>query len=661
MKKYLHTGRLIILTVLATFILCAVPHPAAAQRDANLEKLLENANLDGRAADDSPIPKSEVTDVNLDVHWQLWKRVVEKDKPGLDELQALEHDGRSIGWVNQITQAIAVSLTAGQHKSLKDAHEMFLASQRLAPDLPYPYFAHGSFAFRRDFMNFQRWMTAFMTGYETAWRWPDTRFPWSLKLLVFTFIALLCASFVFIVAQTVRQFGIVAYDLARVLPRGFSSNQTVVLLLAIVVVPGILLKSPLVVLVTLAATLSIAQRWNERIITAFVFILIGLGPNVDHLANQLASYSGSRSQALFKAQYVRCDAACLEDIKARQAENPDDPYILYTELLAAYRNGDRKALERIVEEVTSRQWPADVEAYAQNLGGASLLAIGKPDLAIQWLEQAIIGMPGAAAPAFNLMRAHQMKDDLDAASRALSQATSRNIADVATYLTYNRRDVNSFLMAPGLPLDVFWDYHLSVPREQLSIVTPYWEVIAGKQVDLSMAPNIALAGLLVVVLGGLLRVRGRMSTPCPRCGMARDPRDDKTTGAHDFCLPCYRTFVTGAGLDYNARIYNERVLGRRSRFQSAIRRLSSIIAPGAGHHLAGRSLAGYLYGVLFGLGLMLATMPLGIIRPVQELGSTNWGGSVTIGWALVSLVGCIAVASALRDIVPVSTGKRNQR
>ncbi|MEZ4460462.1 MAG: hypothetical protein R3E66_12210 [bacterium] len=556
-----------------------------------------------------------------------------------------------------MTKATAVMLVAGRQKDVADGHEMFLAAQRLAPDLPYPYFAHASYLIDRDIGGFARWVSAGLKGYRVAWQWPDTRFPWSLKLLVFGLLALLAASFAFIVAQTVRQFGIVAYDLARVLPKGFSSNQTVVLLLGIIIVPGVVLKSPLLALLTLGALLSVSMRWNERFVAALVFALLASMPWVDRTADNLASYSASPAQALFTAQYVACDAACIEDLSARRQASPDDAYVLFTELLALYRTGDKSAMKRIVEEVPSTSWPAAVAPYAYNLAGVAELALGNADPALDWFQKASSGMNGQAAPAFNAMRAHQMKDDLDAASRSLAEATARNIEQVSVYLTYDRRDVNSFMMAPGLPLGVFWDYHLVTPREARSVITPYWQAIAGKQFELGMSQWVGVAGLLWVLLWGLLRLRARMSTPCPKCGLARDPRDDKTTGAHHLCLPCYRTFVTGAGLDYRARVYNEKVLGGRSRLQSGLRRVGSVIAPGAGHHLAGRSITGFSMGTSAVLGLLLAVFPLGIVRPAQELGSNNWGGGVTVGWLLVSIVLLIALNAALRDIEPVSVGQ----
>ena len=83
---YLHIpGRFSVapfwLTLFALFVFSM---PALAQRDASLEELLNHANTEGRAVDDSPVPKSNVAEVNLQVHWQLWKRVLQKGKPGLD-------------------------------------------------------------------------------------------------------------------------------------------------------------------------------------------------------------------------------------------------------------------------------------------------------------------------------------------------------------------------------------------------------------------------------------------------------------------------------------------------------------------------------------------------------------------------------------------------
>lgn len=657
---YVHThGHSSALMALFAFFLVTWMWPSTgmAQRDSSLEAMLKTANLEGKAVDSGPIPKSNVAEVNLQVHWRLWKQVSASGGPGIDELKALEHDGRSLGRVNQVTRSLAVAGVAGSQKDPKSGHAMFVASQALSPDLPYPYFAHTRYLIDRQLAEVPRWVSTASRGYQAAWRWPDTRFPWSLKVLVFAMLAVLAAGFSFLVAQTMRQFGIVAYDLARVMPKGFSSNQTVVLVLAVVVVPGVLLKSPLLVLLSLAVAVSIPQCWNERLISAVIFSAVASLPWVDKLADNLASYSGSTTQTLVAAQYVNCDLACLEDLAARSAASPDDLFILYTDMLAQYRTGDPKAQKRIVEEVGSRQWPTELLPYASNLAGVSELALGKPQKALEWFAKAEKGMPEEAAPAFNAMRAHQMLDDLDAASTALSRATLRNVNQVSVYLTYDRRDVNSFVMAPGLPLDVFWDYHLSQPREARSVVAPYWSAIAGRELALEHATPVGAAGVLLVVLGAFVRRGGKLSTPCPKCGLARDPRDDATTGAHHLCLPCYRTFVTGAGLDYKARVYNERVLGGRSRFQSGLRRVTSFVAPGTGHHLAGRSITGFFVGSMFVLGLLFIFLPVGLVRPPHELMSDNWGGFWSLGWLLASGAGFTALHAALRDIDPIGVGR----
>ena len=149
-----------------------------------------------------------------------------------------------------------------------------------------------------------------------------------------------------------------------------------------------------------------------------------------------------------------------------------------------------------------------------------------------------------------------------------------------------------------------------------------------------------------------LYLSGRTSTPCPKCGMARDPNDSERTGDHRYCLPCYRTFVSGAELDYNARVHNERVLGRRERFQDVLRRVLSLLLPGSGHAEAGHGLGGFLlaFSVLFGVGILLR--PMGLWRPPYELFSDNWAAQQSIAWAVISLAAFFALSAVARGISP---------
>lgn len=647
---------IVLLLTLGAFFCLEVPDVSAQQRDKSLESMLAEADLDGRAADRSAIEESTVSEVNRRVQWQLFKRVAADGQAGIDELAALESDGRSLGYINQPAKAMAVAELANHQKDVDVGHKMFRSAKYLAPDLPYVHFAHARFAFERDPGAFHHWAVSYLDGMSRAFQWPDTSIPWALKLVAFFALAFFVSGLFFAVGQTIRQTSIVTYDAARFMPAGFSSNQTVVLLLALIVVPGLLLRSPMISLFILLALLSITQRLRERLVTLLVFAGFALLPQLDHLLEDLAAYSGSTTQVLAQAQYVHCGPICRDELDARQSLQPDDKHVLYTRLLVAYRSGQQDQLERVIEEVSSTEWPIELKGYALNLQGAALLARGKPDEALEILGRARALLTQSAAPLLNLMRAYHMLDELDKAANMLEEASSRNVHEVAEYLRYDRRDVNSFLVAARLPLDSFFSYHQTIERESRSVIAPIWGVLAGEEIPLDKAPLLGFIGILIALLGLVPQTRSKLSTPCPRCGLARDPEDTSSTGNHAYCMPCYRTFVTGAGLDYHARVYNETVLGRREKIQEGLRRGLSVVLPGVGHHVAGRALTGAFVTFALVSGAMLYAMPLGIVRPMHELGSDNWGGPQALGLSLVFIAVLIVLVAAARDIAPLREG-----
>src|SRR5699024_7129936 len=137
---------------------------------------------------------------------------------------------------------------------------------------------------------------------------------------------------------------------------------------------------------------------------------------------------------------------------------------------------------------------------------------------------------------FNLMRAYQMQDDRDSAVKALEQAISEDLNAVRAHLGLQRRDVNSFLLVEPLPAEVFWQRHLAQHDESVSAIQPVWRALAGPVFRLEHAPLAGGAGILLVLLGLPLALLGRTSTPCPNCGLARDPGDAEETANHRYCL-----------------------------------------------------------------------------------------------------------------------------
>lgn len=633
----------------------------AQDLDPEMEEALANMDADTTVYEKTPVPASSVDRVNLDVHWRLWKRVFASGKVGVEELEALAHDAVSIGYRNLPDYATAVySMTASKVASgeleVRDASKLYEMARNLAPDLPYPELAYSAHLTRNNLGRLPAIVGSYHRGVTKGFVWLDSRLAWELKLTAFALLAATVALLFFLLAQLLRYFGIVAYDSARLLPKGFSSNQTVILMVALIVVPGLLMRSPLVSILILLAILSLVQRINERIVTVALFGLLVALPTLDARMSDQVTWPKSETQELMHAQYLYCDAQCAADIEDRWLEASDDPVLTYTLALTQYRQGTEKRLANVVELLEDQEsWPAAMQGAVENLWGATLIAQAKPDEAIEHLERAKkFDVTSPAAP-FNLMRAYQMNNDGAAASAALDEAISVNLDEVRTHLELERRDVNSFLLVEPLSAELFVERHDVHASEQVSVITPVWAALAGPKVPLDRAPLLGIIGALIALLSLPLYLSGRASSPCPKCGLARDPEDAPKTGNHRYCLPCYHTFVSGASLAYEARVHNERVLGRRERFQDVLRRVLSVIMPGTGHSQAGHGLGGFLIAFVTLFGGIVLLRPMGIWRPPYELFTENWAAQQSIAWLLVSIGGFFALTAALRGVSPTET------
>jgi hypothetical protein len=109
-------------------------------------------------------------------------------------------------------------------------------------------------------------------------------------------------------------------------------------------------------------------------------------------------------------------------------------------------------------------------------------------------------------------------------------------------------------------------------------------------------------------------------------------------------------------MDYDARVHNEKVLGRRETLQKGLRRLGNILLPGLGHHVAGHATTGWFMSATAAFAAALIIRPHGIIRPAHELVATNWSGQITIAWVLAGIVALVALQTVLRDVPPIAVG-----
>lgn len=658
------------LFMISPFIVSADSSQVYAQTfERDMEAMIKNMDLSQRA----PVSRGALTaplvlPANLDVHWRLWRQVVSGGQWTTAPLEGLRNDSLSLGYHSLPVHAMGVVATSRSPEvralGSTRVQEYYFAAQALAPDLPYPYLDHAAYLFKEDPAAIPTALRAYFKGIEKSWTWLDTRAALELNLVRLALMAMLISAFLFLFTQLMRYFGIAAYDSARALPRGFSSNQTVVLLVALVVVPGLIAQSPLLSLIILLATISVFQQTDERVITVLIFACLALLPLADRHMSTLLTYPGSEAQTLLHAQYIHCDARCIDDLEGRvQSAEVASDALRYTYWLARARTGQPSLWPDLLEEMENhRTSSTQAMGYIDNLRGAVLIAQGKPDEAIPVLESARQNLPASSAAAsYNLMRAYQLTDEEDAAERARAEALSRDLYGVLARSRVERRDINSMLILEPMATSILWELHRAEPKASISLVQPAWRALAGENIPLDGAFFLGILGAFIALGGVGLRLSGRTSTPCPRCGLARDPEDSERMGHHHYCHPCYRTFVSPEGFDYEARVHNEAVLGRRAQVQTIMRRFFSLILPGTGHALAGQALLGFtvlLSLSFFAIGLL---QPTNLWRSPFEFFTLNPYGEHVLSWIVIALCLLTGLLGAWRDIAPTVVAKPKSR
>ena len=637
--------------------------PAIGHADEvpSVEAMLQQAETgDALPQESDALPEASQAQTNIRLQWRIWLQSLTDGDPALDELFLLRQSAQSGGIPALPHHQMALiahlkSPEAQQAFSPQDIDDLLRRSQQLSPHLPYGSLERSRWLFEHDPTSIYQAFPAYISGLISGFEWLDTRLAWLLRLALIALIAVSATLTGFLLAQLLRYFGVTAYDGTRLLPRGFSSTQTVILLIALVLVPGLLLQSPLLSLLVLALMVMPFQQLNERFVALIFFALLAALPWIDGQVGQMASYPGSDAQHLLHASYHGCgdDPQCRQRLET--SSEGGDELALLVERTEEFRQASTDDLRKLLSWLEGHSLAADpsLEAHWLNLKGATAIAIGQSEDALTSLELATQRNDQLVAPWFNKARAHQILGDDGANQRSLEQAFYRDLRRTSAHLDFDRRDPHSFLMLSHIDSNHFWAYHRRQADASPTLIRPFWEILAGPRMPFEWSTPMGLIAILLLFLTAPLYLRRKVSTPCPKCGLARDPTDSEDTGHHHYCRPCYQTFVSGASLDYHARVHTEVTLGRRDRLQRWMRRFFSLVTPGLGHVLGGHALRGTLtfFLVLFGLFLLLFPQgPLGAWLAPLELISADWIGQRLTAYVLMAIALFVGVIGALRGI-----------
>src|SRR5262249_6329403 len=159
---------------------------------------------------------------------------------------------------------------------------------------------------------------------------------------------------------------------------------------------------------------------------------------------------------------------------------------------------------------------------------------------------------------------------------------------------------------------------------------------AGVQCKPSFSPgSLAPPGALAVggILDRLRRRRG-LAYECGRCGRAFCDRCRRYGDPTLYCPPCARTVGGKEGPDIEEQVFETKATQRRTKWRHRVRRLASLVAPGASAFRDGRPLGGAIAMFLFFTCVGAAIIDGRLFDPLTLPPESALRMSVVVGAAL---------------------------
>ncbi len=279
--------------------------------------------------------------------------------------------------------------------------------------------------------------------------------------------------------------------------------------------------------------------------------------------------------------------------------------------------------------------------------GNIALEEGDTRLAIQEYRKAIQKRPDLGMAYFDLSVA------LDQDHLFTEADTARNRARALGLSGYPGR----FQEVDGLKL--LYPHDARLLLERLRRETPAEKRRFVRSPDLDLRPRRILGSAWVLAflctgLFGLLVLwaRGRWmwtAQACSRCGKVFCSRCKTTSESRSYCSQCIAVFLTRGAVSIEQQAAKMEQIRKRQRLLLVIRRLGSIVVPGFGDLIRGRSVRGLLNGIAAAIALtgIIAWAPL-FARPIVSsagvmplragllvLLAISWLVSIRRGWRKV--------------------------
>jgi hypothetical protein len=372
---------------------------------------------------------------------------------------------------------------------------------------------------------------------------------------------------------------------------------------------------------------------EKMLILGCLAVVILLGP-LGMLATATARLAGDpTAQILLESAGRSHEPEAILALEELSASNPDDP--IYPALLGGlYARG--RFLAESLEQYRRASQLVPTDARIHNNIGNIFYRVGRHGEASQAYRLAIELDPGFLPPYLNLYLARQAMFDFRSAEEALQRGRAVNAEGIASLLGSRQSEPNG-----QEPLDS------TVPRSEIwtrILSSQSWRGSLLGTVGAGIRSPISIAGIVSFVLAlvlGVVRSKQK-ALLCERCGRAYCGACQAPSETPELCVQCRHLFVVREGLHPSVRTEKMEEIARNARNKRRLVRLVSMVLPGAGRMILGRSFGGLL--LLFSwcvLWSVLATRGRGLVSSLPQAEGT------ALMVPVVLLIGLVWVAGNL--------------
>jgi tetratricopeptide (TPR) repeat protein len=573
-----------------------------------------------------PLLAPRVSDADLLAVWERWVQARSaKDTAAADQarkdLTKLRDEVGATDFDTFSASLLRESQSRLQAKDMTSAVHFAEDAASLSPNLPYARFVLADAYARRDPGAVGKYVGEFQSALAAVVRDPRYLRPAVANTVATALLALLATAVAVVGVLFLRRIRYFLHDIHHVFPRGVGRWQSIMVVIAILLMPLLLRLGVVPVLVVLFGMVVLYLNAAERTVAAVLLALVGLIPLIAGQVARATTFAGTVAEDVY---LLERGGFAADDAASRILVRQEAKEATFAELFALGRYESRRGL---LEEATTHFKAAAAlrqrHALLLTNFGNALLASGDVDGATRLYQEAAQADSSLAAAPYNLAqiyrrRARELPDDkvgaeLQRASETMAVAQRLDASLVGRDVPPDDRLLaNQLLLSPALPVaDMLALADGSAAGKRVE--SQLDRLLLGVSGPVARFYPLVLAGLLF--LWGSARDRLRASKGCEKCGRTVCRRCDPDLGMGSFlCSQCTNVFARKGVVPEPMRARKQAEVQRHQNWLGRISLALGALVSGAGHVFAGLPVRGAIYCFLFLLAVAVMLMSQGVLR-----------------------------------------------